>query len=49
VVEEESVVLAPGESFGFPDRFRLGFGLPTGELREGLDRLGQFLDRHARD
>ncbi|MEF8869270.1 MAG: aminotransferase class I/II-fold pyridoxal phosphate-dependent enzyme [Haloarculaceae archaeon] len=49
VVEEESVVLAPGESFGFPDRFRLGFGLPTGELREGLDRLGRFLDRHARD
>ena len=46
-VEEESVVLAPGESFGFPDRFRLGFGLPTAELREGLDRLGRFLDRHA--
>jgi len=46
-VESESVVLAPGESFGFPDRFRLGFGLPTAELREGLDRLGRFLDRHA--
>ena len=47
LVEAESVVLAPGESFGFPDRFRLGFGLPTDELREGLERLGRFLDGHA--
>ena len=47
LVEAESVLLAPGESFGFPDRFRLGFGLPTDELREGLDRLGRFLERHG--
>ena len=47
LVEAESVLLAPVESFGFPDRFRLGFGLPTDELREGLDRLGRFLERHG--
>lgn len=46
LVEEESVVLAPGEAFGYPDRFRIGYGLPREELDEGLDRLGAFLDRH---
>jgi aspartate/methionine/tyrosine aminotransferase len=47
VVEEESVVLAPGDVFGFPDRFRIGFGLPTEELHEGLDRVGDCIQRHA--
>jgi aspartate/methionine/tyrosine aminotransferase len=47
VVEEASVVLAPGEYFGHPERFRLGFGLPTAELREGLARVGDVVDRHA--
>lgn len=40
--EAESVVLAPGEVFDYPDRFRIGFGLHTGELEEGLERI----DRH---
>jgi aspartate/methionine/tyrosine aminotransferase len=44
VVETESVVLAPGGLFGFPDRFRIGFGLPTEELREGLDRVGRVVE-----
>lgn len=44
VVEEERVVLAPGEFFGHPDRFRIGFGLPTGELEEGLERVGRVLE-----
>ncbi|WP_123621619.1 aminotransferase class I/II-fold pyridoxal phosphate-dependent enzyme [Halorubrum sp. CSM-61] len=44
VVEEESVVLAPGGLFGFPDRFRIGFGLPTEELREGLDRVSRVIE-----
>jgi aspartate/methionine/tyrosine aminotransferase len=39
VAEEASVVLAPGHLFGFPDRFRIGFGLPTPELEEGLERV----------
>ncbi|MFB6069836.1 MAG: aminotransferase class I/II-fold pyridoxal phosphate-dependent enzyme [Halanaeroarchaeum sp.] len=46
-VEEESVVLAPGEVFGFDDYFRIGFGLPTAALEEGLSRLDRFLSRHA--
>lgn len=44
VVEEESVVLAPGDVFGFDDRFRIGFGLPTDELEEGLARVSRVID-----
>jgi aspartate/methionine/tyrosine aminotransferase len=47
VVEEEGVVLAPGEAFGHRDRFRIGFGLPTDDLEAGLARLDDFLARHA--
>jgi len=42
-VESESVVLAPGTAFGFDEYFRIGFGLPTTELRDGLSRLERFL------
>ncbi|EMA64642.1 aminotransferase class I/II-fold pyridoxal phosphate-dependent enzyme [Halorubrum lipolyticum] len=44
VVETESVVLAPGGLFGFPDRFRIGFGLPTAELEEGLGRVSRVIE-----
>ncbi len=47
VVEEASVVLAPGDLFGHPDRFRIGFGLPTDELEEGLDRVRGVIDARA--
>ena len=45
VVEEASVVLAPGHLFGpYEDRFRIGFGLPTEELEEGLERVGEVIE-----
>jgi aspartate/methionine/tyrosine aminotransferase len=44
-VEEESVVLAPGEFFGFENYFRIGFGLPTAELTEGLERVGRVIEQ----
>ncbi|MFD1646450.1 aminotransferase class I/II-fold pyridoxal phosphate-dependent enzyme [Haloarchaeobius litoreus] len=44
VVEAESVVLAPGDLFGFPDYWRLGFGLPTDELEEGLERVSRVIE-----
>ncbi|WP_135534722.1 aminotransferase class I/II-fold pyridoxal phosphate-dependent enzyme [Halostella pelagica] len=47
VVEEESVVLAPGDLFGHPDRFRIGFGLPRDELTEGLERVGRVIERRG--
>ncbi|WP_227353825.1 aminotransferase class I/II-fold pyridoxal phosphate-dependent enzyme [Haladaptatus salinisoli] len=45
VVEEESVVLAPGNLFGYDRYFRIGFGLPADELEAGLSRVSAFLDR----
>jgi aspartate/methionine/tyrosine aminotransferase len=45
VVEREGVVLAPGGLFGFEDRFRIGFGLPTEELEEGFGRVGRVIER----
>ncbi|WP_254535591.1 aminotransferase class I/II-fold pyridoxal phosphate-dependent enzyme [Halomarina litorea] len=47
VVEETGVVLAPGEAFGHPDRFRIGFGLATDELEAGLARVDALLARHG--
>ena len=43
VVEEASVVLAPGAVFGHDDHFRLGFGHETADLEEGLRRIGDLL------
>lgn len=43
LVEEQGVVLAPGSVFGFDQYFRLGFGLPTSTLKEGLARLETLL------
>lgn len=44
--EAESVVLAPGDVFGYPNRFRIGFGLHTDELEEGLERIGRHIENH---
>ncbi|MDZ7773355.1 MAG: aminotransferase class I/II-fold pyridoxal phosphate-dependent enzyme [Balneolaceae bacterium] len=37
-------IVAPGHFFGRPDHFRIGWGMPADELREGLRRLGQALE-----
>ena len=47
VVEEESVVLAPGSVFGHDDRFRIGFGLPTPALTDGLERVERVIETHG--
>lgn len=44
VFEAEGVLLAPGEVFGHPQRFRIGFGLPTDELAEGLERVARHIE-----
>lgn len=49
VVEEAGVVLAPGDLFGFPDRFRVGFGHRREVLEEGLDRVSAVIEAHADD
>jgi aspartate/methionine/tyrosine aminotransferase len=36
--------VVPGRWFEMPDRFRVGFGCPTDQFEEGLQRLGAALD-----
>ncbi|MFB6171024.1 MAG: aminotransferase class I/II-fold pyridoxal phosphate-dependent enzyme [Haloarculaceae archaeon] len=47
LVDEEGVVLAPGDYFGHPGYVRVGFGLPADRLATGLSRLDDFLSRHV--
>jgi len=44
--EEQKVVLAPGKVFGFDEYFRIGFGLETDKLKEGLKRLSDFIEKN---
>lgn len=44
--EAERVVLAPGEVFGHPGRFRIGFGLSTPELEAGLERVSRHINEY---
>jgi len=41
---EEGVVVVPGETFDRPEYFRIGFGVETDVLREGLDRIGVVVE-----
>jgi hypothetical protein len=36
--------VVPGRWFEMPEHFRVGFGLPTADFEEGLNRLGAALD-----
>jgi aspartate/methionine/tyrosine aminotransferase len=42
--ENYDAAVVPGRWFEMPDRFRVGFGLPTEDLDEALNRLGAALD-----
>lgn len=44
VFEAKSVVLAPGDIFGYPNRFRIGFGLHSEELEGGLERIARHIE-----
>ena len=46
LVDESSVLLVPGTSFGHPGYVRLGFGCSTRELTEGLSRLSEHLHKY---
>lgn len=41
--DEKSVLVVPGDSFGLDHFFRLGIGLETSVLEEGLHRIGEFI------
>jgi aspartate/methionine/tyrosine aminotransferase len=40
---EQGILLAPGDCFGFPSHFRLGFAATGHEFSRALDRLGEFV------
>ena len=42
--ERFDTAVVPGRWFEMPEHFRIGFGLPTDVLEEGLTRLGAALD-----
>jgi aspartate/methionine/tyrosine aminotransferase len=42
--ERYDAAVVPGRWFELPDHFRVGFGLPTNEFEEALNRLGAALD-----
>ena len=41
---EKGVLLAPGDCFGLPTHFRLGFGATADRFSQGLERFNQFLN-----
>jgi hypothetical protein len=42
--EKYNASVVPGRWFEMPEHFRVGFGMPTADLDQGLDRLGSALD-----
>ena len=46
--DEKSVLVVPGESLGLDKFFRLGLGVETIVLQEGLQRIGEFI-RHRKN
>ncbi|HHF43641.1 MAG TPA: aminotransferase class I/II-fold pyridoxal phosphate-dependent enzyme [Candidatus Aminicenantes bacterium] len=46
--DEKSVLVVPGESLGLDKFFRLGLGVETSVLQEGLQRIGEFI-RHRKN
>lgn len=43
LLEEESVLVVPGDQFGMDGFLRIGFGIPADELREALGRIARRL------
>lgn len=44
LLSETGVMFMPGDAFGIPQTFRIGFADDEATLEAGLDRFGQFLD-----
>jgi aspartate/methionine/tyrosine aminotransferase len=43
LMKEYSTTIAPGRFFGMPDHFRIGIGIRTDLLQQGLENLGKAL------
>ena len=49
LIEEESVLIGPGDYFGVPKHLRISYGLPKSFLTEGLRRIGNLLRKIAKE
>ena len=47
LTDKHDTSIVPGRWFEMPDHFRVGLGLPTEMLEQGLERLGAALDELA--
>lgn len=43
LVQQESMLLLPGDAFGVEKHFRIGFGRETGSFKEGLEALHRYM------
>ncbi|HEV2915085.1 MAG TPA: aminotransferase class I/II-fold pyridoxal phosphate-dependent enzyme [Pyrinomonadaceae bacterium] len=48
LAEQHGVLLVPGDCFGAPDHFRLGFGVAEEGFSRGLERFADFLKTRGR-
>jgi len=48
LLNEEGVLVSPGDFFETPNHLRIRYSGPTKELHEGLKRLGAFIQRQVR-
>jgi aspartate/methionine/tyrosine aminotransferase len=48
VREKYETSVVPGKFFGMPQHFRIGIGIDTAQLRNGLERLSAALDEFAK-
>ena len=44
---EQGVLLAPGDCFGMPAHFRIGFGAAAERFPRAIERLSKFVERRA--
>lgn len=49
LMNEESVLVLPGKCFDFPNYLRLCLTVPTNLMKEAIDRISDFCERHHVD
>jgi len=47
LLQEEKVAVIPGESFLYPDFFRISFTTSLENVKEGLKRIERFVKKYA--
>jgi aspartate aminotransferase len=45
LLDEARVAVVPGEGFGAPHCVRLSYAMSSGDINEGMDRIGEAVER----